>query len=183
MTTWSKHNDFCCCTGGWHRKGSDRRNSTNGWESKTKTRTSEYSYHIIAAWFLKSSCFQNWKLHFFATVSTQWWKTMRICHTMTNAPGSWVTLTATRPRPFCGAREMEHSWSGTAAKLDVTPAVLCMYHFFCARLMLGLFFFYSIIGEFLCWLRTSFDILCNSLTKTRLWECVLKWEIVKGNDD
>lgn len=38
---------------------------------------------------------------------------------------------------------------------------------FCARLMLG--FFYLIIGEFLCWLRTSFGILFNSLTtKTRL---------------
>lgn len=56
--------------------------------------------------------------------------TMRICHTMMNAPGSWVTLTASRQRLFCGARETEHSWSGTAAKLDVMPVVLCTYHFY-----------------------------------------------------
>lgn len=68
--------------------------------------------------------------------------TMRICHTMTNAPGSWVTLTASRQRPCCGARETEHSWSGTAANLDVTPVVLCTYHFF------------VLVGQhqFTCWL-------------------------------
>jgi len=95
-----------------------------------KTWTSKYSYHIIAVRYSSLPAFKNVIFHFFPTVSTQWWMMMRICHTMMNAPGSWVTLTATRLWLFCGAREMEHSWSGTAANLDVTPAVLCMYHFF-----------------------------------------------------
>lgn len=123
------HVPFLWTLGGWHRRASGKRSSTSGWESKMRTRKSEYPWKHERYDHTYRLCIKVLSLTpivvLAAPVNTRWWTTTRTCPTTTSVPGSSGTWTASKRKLCYVARETEHSWSETAANQAATPAVLC----------------------------------------------------------